>query len=311
MNLRSAVSAIILGTPAWFAACSSDPDPAAKAGPGSPTAAEATYAGEDPRPGLVVDRWSLPETGAPLDAILAAVESEDSDSLPGTEAMQRNGFRVLVVGPEELALLRRTLGADAYRGRTWHGEAIGWRNLASRRLGPGTVLLLDGRARRMDDRTVALAARGYSIPTVEDAAIHVELTPYLVESSIDPMSTRRLGDLRGLPLCHGIECTLEPGAAVIVASIPRLRRGPAPASDPGNAAAGETTTTASTTSNETSDPSPVAGIGAGPVAPLPPTTAEMLIDDAGVRNRGLLIITGRPHPSVGIPATEPVSEPTD
>ena len=303
MTLRSAVSAIILGSTAWLAACSGDPDPAVRTDP--PDSTGSTYAGEDPRPGLIVDRWSLPEAGPPLDAILAAVEPEENESLPGTAAMQRNGFRVLVVGPEELELLRRTLGADAYRGRTWHGEAIGWRNLASRRLGRGTVLLLDGRARRMGDRTVALAARGYSIPTVDDAAIHVELTPYLVESSIDPMSSRRLGDLRGIPFCHGIECTLEPGEAMVVASIPRLRSGPGPATDPA-----ETTASASSTSVDPPETAPVGGIGAGPVAPLPPTTAELLLDDTGVRDRGLLIITGRPHPSVGVPPGDPVSEPT-
>ncbi|MAH65244.1 MAG: hypothetical protein CMJ27_02470 [Phycisphaerae bacterium] len=298
MRLRSAVSAIILGSTSWLAACSSDPDPTVVTG--SPPSGEPTYAAEEPRPGLVVDRWSLPEAGPLLDAVLAAVEPQDPASIPGTAAMQRNGFRVLIVGPQELELLRRTLGADGYRGRTWHGEAIGWRNLASRRLGRGTVLLLDGRARRMDDRTVALAARGYSIPTVEDAAIHVELAPYLVESSIDPMSTRRLGDLRGIPLCRGIECTLEPGEAVVIASIPRLRRGSTPAKD-----AGEATPTGSDAPTEDADPTPVAGIGAGPVAPLPPTTAELLLDDTGVRNRGLMIITGRPHPSVRVLPTEP------
>ena len=304
MNLRSAVSAIILGSTSWLAACSSDPDPTGSASAGSAAVGAPTYAQEDPRPGLIVDRWSLPEAGPPLDAILAAVESEESTSIPGTAAMQRNGFRVLIIGPRQLELLRRTLGADAYRGKTWHGEAIGWRNLTSRRLGRGTVLLLDGRARRMDDRTVALAARGYSIPTVDDAAIHVELAPYLVESSIDPMSARRLGDLRGIPLCHGIECTLEPGEAVIIASIPRLRRGPSPVTEPGEATTKESGPTA-----DASDPAPVAGIGAGPVAPLPPTAAELLLDDAGVRNRGLMVITGRPHPSVGVPDIEPAAEP--
>ena len=299
MKLRSAVSAIILGSTSWLAACSTDPESTVSTR--SPPSGEPTYAVEDPRPGLIVDRWSLTEAGPLLDAVLAAVEPEDQESIAGTAAMQRNGFRVLIVGPQELELLRRTLGADGYRGRTWHGEAIGWRNLASRRLGRGTVLLLDGRARRMDDRTVALAARGYSIPTVENAAIHVELTPYLVESSIDPMSARRLGDLRGMPLCHGIECTLEPGEAVVVASIPRLRRRSPPATD-----AGAATPTGSDTPAGEAEPTPVAGIGAGPVAPLPPTTAELLLDDTGVRNRGLMIITGRPHPSVGVPPTEPM-----
>ena len=304
MSLRSAVSAIILGSTLSLAACSGDPDPIGATD--SQASAGSTYAVEDPRPGLVVDRWSLPDTAPPLDAILAAVESDDAESVPGTEAMQRNGFRILVIGPEELELLQRTLGADAYRGRTWHGEAIGWRNLASRRLGRGTVMLLDGRARRMDDRTVALAARGYSIPTVDDAAIHVELTPYLVESSIDPMSARRLGDLRGIPLCRGIECTLEPGEAVVVASIPRLRRGPTSPKEPGEASAEESNAPA-----EDTRPAAVGGIGAGPVAPLPPTTAELLLDDTGVRDRGLIVITGRPHPSVGVPAAESTSGSTN
>ena len=176
---------------------------------------------------------------------------------------------------------------------------------------PTAVPLTKGSGRNLSSRstswcraTVALAARGYSIPTVDDAAIHVELAPYLVESSIDPMSTRRIGDLRGIPLCHGIECTLEPGEAVVIASIPRLRRGPSPVTETGEATTKESGPTA-----DASDPAPVAGIGAGPVAPLPPTAAELLLDDTGVRNRGLMIITGRPHPSVGVPGIEPAAEP--
>ena len=294
MNARSAWPAIMLGVVAGLAACSSDPAPTPGGASETPAVATPVPVADDPRPGLVVHRWGLPEDGGIIDAVLAAVEPEGDESIAGTAAMQRNGFRILVLDPEELDLLRRTLGAEAYRGRTWHGEAIGWRNLVSRRLGRGSVLLLDGRARRMDDRVLAMAARGYSIPTVDDAALHVELTPYLVESSIDPMATRRLGDLRGVPLCHGIECTLEPGQAVVVASIPRLRAGRPRTSE------SDETDPASGPPSTTSPP----GLGAGPVAPLPPTAAELLLDDAGIRSRGLMIITGRPHPAFGVPDLE-------
>ena len=41
----------------------------------------------DERPGLMVDRWRLPEDGPRLDALLSAVSSNDSVLIPGAEAM--------------------------------------------------------------------------------------------------------------------------------------------------------------------------------------------------------------------------------
>lgn len=254
----------------------------------------------DNRPGLMVDRWRLPRDGPRLDALLTAVASNDADSIPGAAAMQQNGFRVMVLDRSQVEMLEKTLGANSFLGRTWHGEAVGWRNIASRRLGPGTVLLLDGRARRVGDRILAIGIRGYSIPTLDDAALQVELAPYLVQRNLEPLAERSMGALRGDPLSQGIEWTLEPDQALVIASIPRLRNRPdadtesdQKADQGGPDIDSETPTSSTTTINPPT--------GTGPASALPLTPAEILLDNAGVRTRGLIVITGRPHPSLGIP----------
>ena len=264
-----------------------------------PVTATTSLDTRDQRPGLMVDRWRLPQDGPRLDAVLSAVTLSDEESIPGSAAMQRDGFRVILLDRERLEIMEQALGANSFNGRTWHGEAVGWRNIASRRLGAGSIVLLDGRARRIGNQMLAIGIRGYSIPTLDDAALQVEFTPYLIRKTLDPMNTRSLGELRGEPLSQGIEWTLEPGQALVIASIPRLRgrpdasEGDAAANEPsgGSRPLGEADPAATTTPPT----------GTGPSAPLPPTPAEILLDDAGIRTRGLIVITGRPHPSLGIP----------
>ncbi|MDA0295032.1 MAG: hypothetical protein O3A19_06835 [Planctomycetota bacterium] len=253
----------------------------------------------DERPGLMVDRWRLPEDGPRLDALLSAVSSNDSVLIPGAEAMQRDGFRVILLDGDQLEVLEKALGANSFAGRTWHGEAVGWRNIASRRLGGGTVVLLNGRARRVGNQVLAIGIRGYSIPTLDDAALQIEFAPYIVRKTLDPLGERSLGELRGEPLSQSIEWTLEPGQAMVIASIPHLRSHP----DTGLGDDRDSDQNANQRNSEatTSAPPITPPTGTGPNAPLPLTPAEILLDDAGVRTRGLIVITGRPHPSLGIP----------
>ena len=264
-----------------------------------PVAGPTALDSRDSRPGLMVDRWRLPENGPRLNALLSAVTPKDPAPIPGAEAMQRDGFRIIVLDPEQLDVLEKALGSNSFTGRTWHGEAVGWRNIASRRLGAGTVVLLDGRARRVGNQVLAIGIRGYSIPTLDNAALQVEFAPYIVRKKLDPMASRSLGELRGDPLSQGIEWTLEPGHAIVVTSIPRLRGRVA-------AGAGDDLGTGQKVPEipseaQTSAPTINPPAGTGPAAPLPLTPAEILLDDAGVRTRGLIVITGRPHPSLGIP----------
>jgi hypothetical protein len=227
------------------------------------------------------------------------VTQKDPAPIPGAEAMQRDGFRVIVLDPEQLDVLEKALGSNSFTGRTWHGEAVGWRNIASRRLGAGTVVLLDGRARRVGNQVLAIGIRGYSIPTLDNAALQVEFAPYIVRKKLDPMASRSLGELRGDPLSRGIEWTLEPGHAIVVTSIPRLRG--RVAAGPGDDLRTGQNVPEIPSEAQTSAPTINPPAGTGPAAPLPLTPAEILLDDAGVRTRGLIVITGRPHPSLGIP----------
>jgi hypothetical protein len=264
-----------------------------------PVAGPTSLDSRDSRPGLMVDRWRLPGNGPRLDAILSAVTPKEPTLIPGAKAMQRDGFRVVVLDPEQLDVLEKALGSNSFRGRTWHGEAVGWRNIASRRLGAGTVVLLEGRARRVGDQVLAIGIRGYSIPTLDNAALQIEFTPYIVRQKLDPVASRSLGKLRGDPLSRGIEWTLEPGQAIVITSIPRLR-GRA-AAGPGDDLGFGQNVPEITSEAQASAPTINPPAGTGPAAPLPLTPAEILLDDAGVRTRGLIVITGRPHPSLGIP----------
>ena len=236
----------------------------------------------EPRPGVVVERLRMRRNPDQLDAILAGLP--DAAPIPrGSEGLRSDGFLTRIIDETTLARLEGELGPDVFVGRIWHGEATGWRSAGSRRLPRGSAMLIDGRTRRIDDRILTLALRGWSLPTVEGAGLHVELIPYVVDNSVAPLSAPKPpGELRGIPLAAVLSCTLQSDQVLLIASAREL----------------EVPTEASEESDSKPADSARGGFFAGPVVPLPPTPAAWLIDDPISGERGVLLIRGRPNPGL-------------
>lgn len=235
----------------------------------------------EPRPGVVVERLRVRRNPENLDAILAGLPNAAPSPL-GADGLRSDGFLTMIIDETTLAGLERGLGKDIFVGRIWHGEATGWRSAGSRRLPRGSAMLIDGRTRRIDDRILTLALRGWSLPTVEGAGIHVELVPYVTDNSVASLTVpKRPGELRGIPLASMLSCTLQADEILLIASARELEVPPevevgseSPSVSSGN------------------------GLFAGPVVPLPPTLAGWLIDDPISGERGVLLIRGRPNPGL-------------
>lgn len=242
--------------------------------------------------GLVVERWTFSAEDGRFDAALAEVLPEKPEPLFGETGFRRDGFRAVIVSTDDLERLRRTMSNLIPTRRITHGEATAWRDLLSRHVERRTVVLENGRMRRLPRGIVSLAARGWSMPTVDGAGLHVQLIPHIIMQGSRPSPSLRPGDLRGIPLANVLEVTLDGSMALLVTSVPSLE---SPAEDEEE---GE-----STPSEERSSVGPPS-IGIGPAAPLPPTVAELLLDEDNGRRRSVLILQGTPHPSLRPPTSE-------
>lgn len=290
--------------PAIIVGCVGSPDTATDEAPPQPIPRRAS----EPRPGLVVERLRVRDASAELDVAIASIP-EVAPRPEVAERWRREGLLVKVVDEDGLAALETSLGAAVLPTRTWHGEATGWRSASQRRLSRGAVMLQDGRARALNDGVLAFAVRGWSMPLVDGAALQVEIVPHLTAATIDPLAPPvPPGELRGEALTPMIERTLGPGEILLIATVPDRRRattGSDPESDDPSTDAPTTSDPSTSDGDPASAPESVARrpIGAGPVAAMPPTIGGWLIDDPHARERGVLLLRGRPHPAIGLPGT--------
>ncbi|MFM1889324.1 MAG: hypothetical protein RLZZ565_81 [Planctomycetota bacterium] len=250
----------------------------------------------DPRPGLVVERLRIRGEPGLLEAAMATLP-EVSDPSPEFDRWRREGFLIQVIDEATLAEFESMLAPRFIVSRTWHGEATGWRSAARARLARGAVVLLDGRARPVDDCILSLGVRGWSLPLVDGAGLQAEVVPYLQETTIDPLAPPPPpGEFRGRPLTPAIDRVLAPNEILLIAAVAdRRTRGPE-AEDTAAADPVEGGTDAPDSSSGTAK-----GPGMGMKAALPPTLAGILVDEAVAGERGVLLIRGRPHPGLGLP----------
>ena len=227
--------------------------------------------------GLVVLHWRARNNHAQMTAAIEAIETAAPPPEHGEDAFRRDGFRILKLTSEQLERIRAVVGEDTPLSRTWHGEAMTWRDLLITRVETGAIAMENGRARRLPTGFVGLAGRAWSLPTIDGAGVHVQLVPHLVRQrpTSEPI---RPGALRGAALSEPVEATLGPDEALLVISVAGLLP--------------------STNDEPVADEPPVATFSSGPETAMPPTVAELLLDELPARTRGILVLQGRPHPSM-------------
>lgn len=225
------------------------------------------------QPGLVVEQWRFSAEEGQLDAAVSGIIPDDSEPIYGEDGFRRDGFRVVVLNTEDVMKLWTEIDSTSPIRTIRHGEAISWRDVLSRSIDKNTVVLENGRARRLPQSVLGLAARGWSVPTIEGAGVHLQMVPHLNLQRMSNAGRKRQGELRGQPLSKAIETTLQEGTVLLVSSAPVLRA-----------------------SDEDSDSEPSSFFpSTGPNAPLPPTVAELLLDDDNGRIRSVLVIRGTPN----------------
>ena len=273
---------LLAGIPATILGCAGSP-PASDPGsndPG-PVGAAASRAAND-EPGLIVERLRIVSGQPSPDPVISMLEPLDSN-IEGSAAFKGQGFLALVISEDQLDLLESNLAPTAFAGRTWHGEATGWRSTASRRLSDGNAMLIEGRSRRISNQILTLAIRGWSIPTVEGSELYVEVVPHIAGGRLNLLEApRQIGELRGTTLSEVLTCSLKPDQCLLLVSNSDLESPSATESDPPTTGGG---------------PDREQGGFDGPVVALPPTAAGWLLDDPISGDRGVLLIHGRPHPA--------------
>lgn len=128
------------------------------------------------RPGLLTMRWAVPEEGFILDQTLATMEPCPDLSPVDHERLARSGLVVVRIPIEELQHAVDILGGSYSDVRTWHEQAIGWRDCVAQTASVKRVLV-DGSVTQLDGRDLRLLVRGWAIPTHDGAVVHVEFTP--------------------------------------------------------------------------------------------------------------------------------------
>ena len=276
---------VLPGFAAVLFGCAGGPDPTeVDRSERAPVTAVASRSVDD-EPGLIVERLRVIPGQPSPDPIISSLEPLDSD-LAGTSGFRSQGFHAMVISHEELDRLESSLAPTAFAGRTWHGEATGWRSSSSRRLGDGSAMLVEGRSRRITNQIITLAIRGWSIPTVDGAEIYVEIVPHIAGGRLNLLDApRQIGELRGTPLSEVLTCTIKPGQCLLLVSASNLEP--------------EGSDDAPASPSEAGD-RPEGGFD-GPVVALPPTAAGWLLDDPISGDRGVLLIHGRPHPALDPP----------
>jgi hypothetical protein len=170
---------ILLGCSAMLLpACAGDAprsDERPEFGAGSPTTVAAPLDGIQ-RPGLLTMRWTVPEEGFVLDQTLATMEPCPDLSPADHERLARSGLIVVRIPLDELQHAVDILGGSYTDVRTWHEQAIGWRDAVQE---TATVrrVLVDGGITQLDGRDVRLLLRGWAMPTHDGAVVHVEFSP--------------------------------------------------------------------------------------------------------------------------------------
>ena len=155
----------------------------------------------------------------------------------------------------------------------------GWGDLATRSINENTIAMRNGRYWKMPQSILALATRGWSIPTVDGSGLYVQLVPHHVTDRVDSEETLRSGNVRGLMLSSPLETTLLDNQALLITT--RLEN--------------------PTTPEEDSTPSEVDIIPGGMEMQLPPTVAEILLDNERGTVRGIMVIHGRSNPKMRPP----------
>ena len=126
--------------------------------------------------GLVTLTWQVPENESVIRTWFAS--HEPSGTAPAELArIAAQGWAVAQVPLDALPDALVALGGSFGQTRTWHGQALEWREIAGARVEGGAAVMMGSRPARLSDGIVSLMLRGWTVPLEVGAVYDVELVP--------------------------------------------------------------------------------------------------------------------------------------
>ena len=126
--------------------------------------------------GLVTLTWQVPDNESVLRTWFAAHQPSGVDPSDAVR-IAAHGWAVAQVPIEQLPDALVSLGGSFGQTRTWHGQALEWRELAGTRVEGGAAVVMGSRPARLPDGIVSLMLRGWTVPLEVGAVYDVEMVP--------------------------------------------------------------------------------------------------------------------------------------
>jgi len=213
--------------------------------------------------GLEVVRWSVHDSEPAIRRALARYAVRDVPLGASIDALERHGFRAVVVPDERLANVLADLGGTTRSVAVWHGQVIEWREVTRLVSESPRVAMIDGRAEQLPAGWLRLMVRAWTVPLEEGAALEVQLAPQLLSDAQDLTGLVNRDQLRGrLWSAAAIHVELPRDTCLLLVSAP-----PRPfevEEDPEGPRGGYAAD---------------ARTGTGPLVELPSTLGELLLTD--------------------------------
>jgi len=134
------------------------------------------------------------------------------------ERLLRNGLRLRLLHDSETESVVAALGAPLRDARVWYGQAVQWRELSRRNVGPGLATVVDGRARSFSSGALRLLSRAWTLPMEDGLRLTIELVPHF-----DPVGSGGFRAMLGHDSMRGerfdalmVELHLRPGDALLL-----------------------------------------------------------------------------------------------
>ena len=186
--------------------------------------------------GLVTLTWQVPDNESVLRTWFASHEPAGvaPDELARIAAQ---GWAVAQVPLDAVPDALVSLGGSFGQTRTWHGQALEWREIAGTRVEGGAAVMMGPRPARISEGVVSLMLRGWTVPLEVGAVYDVEMVPMqrMPPGAGTQSAMRERSEWFG---DASITLELPRGSATLVAGLaPAAKRGARPATGPFTAAA--------------------------------------------------------------------------
>jgi uncharacterized protein (TIGR00730 family) len=126
--------------------------------------------------GLVTLTWQVPDNESVIRAWFASHEPAGADPAEMSRVASQ-GWAIAQVPLDALPDALVALGGSFGQTRTWHGQALEWREIAGMRVEGGAAVMMGPRPARLADGIVSLMLRGWTVPLEVGAVYDVELVP--------------------------------------------------------------------------------------------------------------------------------------